>query len=106
MTDHAAVGKKVLAGLAKGRQNAIKQAKEGAEPNEREIRRALDRDILAGNPARGRAGRIARAVRGRVSVKFRKEVRTYISRQGVEKILQRLLSRCASTGFNDGRDST
>lgn len=60
MTEPADLGRRVLAGLAKGRQRAIELARERARRNERLVLEALNHDILAGHPERGRAGRIHR----------------------------------------------
>lgn len=65
--DPADIGRRVLAAFEKGRAQAIAQSKARAAPVEREVRRQLDLDILAGHPLRGRAGRIARSLRGAVS---------------------------------------
>jgi hypothetical protein len=56
------MGRRVLANLDEGRQKAHRRAREAAAPVYLAIRRALDQDILAGFPPRGRAGRIARAI--------------------------------------------
>jgi hypothetical protein len=56
MPDAAEVGRKVLANLAAARA----QRWPGHAERVSEIRRELDRDILAGKPARGRAVRISR----------------------------------------------
>lgn len=102
MADPAATGARVLAGLAAGRLEAIRMAREQAEHNERVVRRALDLDILAGHRQRGRAVRIARAVRGKVSVHIRENVdRDWITPRGVQKILARLSSGADSTRHSD-----
>lgn len=78
--DPADIGRRVLAAFEKGRAQAIAQSKARAAPVEREVRRQLDLDILAGHTPRGRAGRIARELRGAVS------------RRTVARILARLYS--------------
>lgn len=50
-------------GFLKGRQRAHAQARADAAPRETAIRRAWDKDVLAGFPERGRAARIAKATR-------------------------------------------
>ncbi len=60
-------GKKVLAGFAKGRAIAIKQAKIQGEASTRMVQDLLAADLHAGRPERGRATRIARLLRGRLS---------------------------------------
>lgn len=87
-TDPATVGARVLAGLEAGRQAAIAKAQARAAVTAREVRRALDVDVLEGRPERGRAGRIARRL-------HRDGLR--ISERGVRKILERLSSGSGST---------
>lgn len=94
MTDPAAVGRAVLVALARGRDLAIARARERAAPNERDVRRLLDLDILAGKKDRGRAGRISRALCGRVS------------ESGVRKILSRLSSGADSPWSNSASNMT
>lgn len=97
MTNPTRTGALVLQALSEGRNRAITRARDVGAHNERAIRRALDHDILAGYPERGRSTRIAHAVRGQVRVPTRDGMeRDWISRQGVEKILQRLSSGCDS----------
>lgn len=88
MKNAAATGERVLAALDRGRALAIARARERAAPNERDVRRLLDLDILAGKGARGRAGRISRVLHGRVS------------ESGVRKILARLFSGADSRWSN------
>jgi hypothetical protein len=80
MANPTRTGTLVLQALSEGRQRAIAVKREAAAPVEREVRRALDVDILAGHPQRGRAARIARAIHHRVT------------ERGVRKILERLFS--------------
>lgn len=82
-TDPAAVGQRVLDSLERGRALAINRARKLAAPNELAVRRLLDLDILAGNPHRGRAKRIAAAL-------------GYLTERGVRNILERLSSRSDS----------
>jgi len=74
------VGERVLAGLEKGRRRAIAQAQARGARTVRAVCQALDVDLLEGRGERGRAGRIARRLRGMVG-----------ERQ-VRKILERLSS--------------
>lgn len=90
----AETGARVLAALERGRQLAITRARERAAPNERDVRRLLDVDIISGKKAHGRAGRIARALRGR------------ISESGVRKILSRLSSGADSVWSDSSRKVT
>lgn len=78
MTDPAATGARVLAGLAKGRTRAHERAREIRAHNEIRVRREYDADILRGRSPRGRPMRIARAVG--------------LSESGVRKILSRLFN--------------
>jgi hypothetical protein len=87
----AAVGRRVLDALDAGRARAHRQARERRERTERIVRRALDVDIIAGNPERGRAMRIARA--------------TGIPRRTVADALARLFYVANSSDHN-GPDTT
>lgn len=53
---------RVLAGLAKGRRQAIEQAKLRGAVNAKLVMQASLKDLAEGNPARGRAKRIAHAL--------------------------------------------
>ncbi len=75
---------RVLEGLAKGRQLAIEQAKARAAENARLVMRAAIRDLDAGEPARGRAKRIALVLEPDVSGKQR------LTERSVKRILDRL----------------
>jgi hypothetical protein len=79
--DHAAdVGRKVLAGLDKGRQRAIAQAQARSRGHARVILSLAAADIAAGGVRRGRAGRIARKLGGRLSAsQVRRILRTLSS---------------------------
>lgn len=86
---------RVRAGLARGRQRAIEYQRERAAPTERAVRRELDLDILRGHSERGRAERIAGALRGRLKIRAGNGmIRTSITPRGVRKILERLF-RCS-----------
>lgn len=61
------VGLKVLDGLAKGRQQAIAQAKERAAFHVAKVVIHTNADVAAGKPERGRAGRISRKLGGILS---------------------------------------
>ena len=96
VSDAAATGTKVLAALEAGRARAIDQAKAQAAQNQRAVREALDVDIIAGNPERGRAGRIARVVR----------VHGYqVTRRTVQRILDKL-SSVSSSACSDASAAT
>lgn len=60
--DPAALGRRVLDSLAKGRRRAIATAQARARIRERLVLAELNREILEGRPARGRAGRIHRRI--------------------------------------------
>lgn len=62
LAEEAALGHRVLKALTKGRRRAIEAAQARARSNERLVVEALNYDILAGHPARGRAGRIHRRI--------------------------------------------
>jgi len=78
--DPASVGRKVLAGLAKGRARlaTINQQRK-AESAQRAVQIAYLSlaDQQAGRPARGRAGRISRKLRGHITERL---VRKYLAR--------------------------
>ncbi len=84
----------MLSGLEKGRRSAIQRKRREAAPVELAVRRELDLDILGGRPARGRSGRIALALRGKVTIYVgENDVRDQITPRGVAKILERLSRR-------------
>jgi hypothetical protein len=60
----AQVGRRVLAGLARGRQRAIRQSKERSARHVATILILVNEDRRRGRPDRGRAGRIARRMGG------------------------------------------
>jgi hypothetical protein len=66
----AALGRQIN-GFAKGRALRAAETKARLGPSEAAARRELDRDIIAGRPARGRVPRIARILR------FDPDVRAY-----------------------------
>ena len=68
------VGQKVLAGLSKGRQRAIAQAKERAAFHVAHVAIHANADVAAGKPERGRAGRIARRLGGTLSERHVKRI--------------------------------
>jgi hypothetical protein len=74
-------GVRVLAALDAGRAKAIRQNRALGAANTGMVRPLLDVDILEGRPARGRAGRIARKLRGR------------LGERAVHRILARLANR-------------
>lgn len=76
----AVVGRKVLAGLDKGRHRAIAQAKERAAFHVAKVVIHSNADFASGKPERGRAGRIARKLGG------------MLSERQVKRILDRLSS--------------
>jgi hypothetical protein len=61
------VGEKTLAGFARGRTLAIAQAKERSAKRAAAIVLLNNEDVARGQPARGRAGRIARRMTDRIS---------------------------------------
>jgi hypothetical protein len=67
MTKAALVGRKVLAGLAKGRRLAIEQAQAQSRDLAEEVLTHATVDVLKGNPSWGRARRIARKMPGKIS---------------------------------------
>jgi hypothetical protein len=100
MKDPLTTGVLVQQALEKGRAAAIAKARDEGAHNADKVRVALDKDILAGHGDRGRAGRIAKMVRGHVRVRAGIEVRNFISPRGVRKILERLSSGSASVSSN------
>lgn len=60
--DPAALGRRVIDSLAKGRRRAIEAAQARGRSNERRVLAELNRELLEGRPARGRAGRIHRRI--------------------------------------------
>jgi DNA-binding transcriptional ArsR family regulator len=77
-TDAAELGRRILDKFAEGRALAIRGRRLAGSTNARAIRAALDDDLLAGHPDRGRARRIAQ--------------RTGLSRRTVSRHLGALLS--------------
>ena len=75
-----AVGKKVLAGLAKGRHLAIQRARDRGRHNLALILALAGVDSASGKPLRGRAGRIHRKLNGA------------LTERSVQRILDRLSS--------------
>lgn len=61
--DPYATGVRVLGALDTGRALAHELQRARLAPIRQSVRRELDLDIIAGNPARGRPGRIARRLR-------------------------------------------
>jgi hypothetical protein len=84
MADPAEVGLRVLQSLDRGRAKAIEQNLAVGAANTQLVRPLLDVDILEGRPARGRAGRISRKLRGR------------LGERAVHRILARLSNRSES----------
>lgn len=88
---HAAIiGHQVLAGLEKGRQQAIERAKQIGATNALRVMALAVMDIQAGRSVRGRAGRISRKLGG------------HLKERTVRKILARLSSRADSFGHIAG----
>ena len=79
-TTPESIGRKVLAGLFKGRQRAIEQAKERAAFHVAKVVIHANADVAARKPERGRAGRISRRLGG------------MLSERQVKRILDRLSS--------------
>jgi hypothetical protein len=75
----AALGASVRATLNKGRQRAIDAKRAALAPRERVVRNLFDIDIIDGQPALGRARRIAE--------------RAKIPRRTVSRILRKLLGQ-------------
>ena len=74
-SQHAAlVGRKVLAGLDRGRQIAIQQAQARAAEKRIMIVIAANADHAAGKPERGLAGRISRKLHGAISERHAKRI--------------------------------
>ena len=73
----AITGQKVLDGLAKGRQQAIEQARERVARKQMMIVILVNQDRDSGKPARGMAGRISRKLHGQISERL---VRKYLAR--------------------------
>lgn len=73
-TRAATIGLAVLAGLAKGRQRAIQQAKARAAHHLAVILPLALADRAKGRPERGRAGRIARQLGGALSERHVKRI--------------------------------
>lgn len=80
-----------------GRARAIAAQREKGAATARAVRRELDLDILAGNPARGRAGRIAPRLRP-AGVK--------ISARQVQRILDALSCASSSCGHDEATIAT
>ena len=81
--DPAAVGRRVLASLSKGRLKAIEMNQARSRERANLLLPLATADVLAGRPPRGRAGRLAR--------QLRREGNTLSERQ-VKRILDRLSS--------------
>jgi hypothetical protein len=79
----AETGAKVLAALAEGRRKRLDDEAARVAKLEREVRSAIDIDLLSGHAEWGRAGRIAR--------------RLGVPRRTVAKYLARLSSRANSS---------
>lgn len=75
----AAVGLKVLAALARGRQKINQARQEQAGFWRRIILEYALLDAQAGHPPRGRAGRIARKLKGRLSQRWINKVLVALS---------------------------
>ena len=72
---HAAlIGRKVLAGLDRGRTLAIQQAKARAAGKRLMVVIAANADRAAGKPERGLAGRISRKLHGAISERHVKRI--------------------------------
>jgi hypothetical protein len=84
VTSAAAVGRKVLTGFEKGRQRAIEAAQARSQGRAKQILDLAAADVLAGNPSRGRAGRICR--------KMGREISESQVRRHLKLISRRLLS--------------
>lgn len=94
----ALVGRKVLAGLEKGRARAIAAAKAQAELNQALILPLLVADIEAGRPMRGRAGRLARRLGGRLA---ERTVRRFLARLSSVSDSIRYDARTTHGGFHE-----
>jgi len=81
------LGRRVLAALNKGRARAIRRAQERAGALAGLVLDLAHSDVLAGRPARGRAGRIARKLGG-------------VSERHVKRILDGFSSVSDSSCFN------
>lgn len=77
----ALLGRKVLAGLAKGRQRAIEMNQARAKARASVILTLAAADVVAGRPTRGRAGRLSRQL---------KRAGTGLSERHVKRLLDRL----------------
>ncbi len=74
MTDPAETGRRVLEALAGGRALAIERARERSALLAKLVAAAACRDCAAGKPSRGRAGRVARLLRGLASERHVKRI--------------------------------
>jgi hypothetical protein len=91
MADPALTGARVLAALSAGRQRAIAAKRLQAASIARAVLGELNKDIIAGHPVRGRAGRITRRL-GRHGV--------FLTERHVLRILDRLSSVSDSSAYD------
>jgi hypothetical protein len=93
VSDPSDLGTRVLVALERGRRAAIAKSRKRAAQLERAVREELDRDILSGKPARGRAGRIERRLQG------------VVTERHVRRILDSLACASPTDGSRDLRST-